>query len=49
MTLDGKYMRRVKISINRQIIEQVNSFKDLGYHVMAYKMNMDIAENIKKI
>jgi predicted component of type VI protein secretion system len=49
MPLEGRRTRRVKISINGQITEQVISCKYLGCNITMYRKNMDVDENIKKI
>jgi len=49
MTVKGSHIRRVKVSINGKIIEQVNSYKCLGCDIATYKMNMDLEKILKNI
>jgi len=41
MAMCGKYIQRVKIVINDNIIEQVTDFKYLGYRISEYKSNLE--------
>ena len=37
----GKYIQRIKIVINSNIIEQVTDFKYLGYCIAEYKSDLE--------
>lgn len=48
MAMQGKAIKRVKVVIDGNIIEQVNSFKYLGCVISIYQMNKDLEENVQK-
>jgi hypothetical protein len=47
IAMEGRQIRRVKIIINGNLIEPVNSFKYLGCNTATHKMNMNLEENIE--
>ena len=41
MAMCWKYIQRVKIEINNNIIEHVTDFKSLGYRISEYKSDLE--------
>ena len=48
LAMEGKSMRRAKIVIDGQNIEQVKTFKYLGCNITNHQINLDLEENIQK-
>jgi hypothetical protein len=48
IAVEGRQIRRVKIIVNGNLIEQLNSFKCLGCNIATHKMNIDLEDNIEK-
>lgn len=48
LAMEGKSMRRAKIVIDGQNIEQVRTFKYLGCSITNYQVNLDLEENLQR-